>query len=84
MCATLVCRTLKSDVILHQKSGNGFYDIDVLRYTCIFSYSDEIDESDRVNLVTILSRITNNFGVQNLSTLPKFQCFLSALCTMGR
>ena len=48
---------------------------------------DQIEDllsSEIVDLTTILSRITTNFGVQTLSRLPTFQRFLSALCTTGR
>eukprot|EP00956_Cyclotella_meneghiniana_P037344 scaffold137015_cov73-Cyclotella_meneghiniana.AAC.10 len=44
----------------------------------------EIISSEIVDLTTILSRITTNFGVQTLSRLPTFQRFLSALCTTGK
>ena len=45
---------------------------------------DEWISLEVVDLVTILSRITTNFGVQTLSRLPTFQRFLSTLCTTGR
>lgn len=44
----------------------------------------EIISSEIVDLTTILSRITTNFGVQTLSRLPTFQRFLLALCTTGK
>ena len=45
---------------------------------------EDLLSSEIVDLTTILSRITTNFGVQTLSRLPTFQRFLSALCTTGR
>jgi hypothetical protein len=50
----------------------------------IESAMEELISAEVVDLVTILSRITTNFGVQTLSRLPTFQRFLSALCTTGQ
>jgi hypothetical protein len=46
--------------------------------------TEEWTSLELVDLLTILSRITTNFGVQTLSRLPTFHRYLSALCTTGR
>ena len=46
-------------------------------------FASDLRSAEIVDFVTILSRLTANFRIQILSTLPSFPRYLSALCTTG-
>ncbi|KAL9179867.1 hypothetical protein ACHAXT_007837 [Thalassiosira profunda] len=46
--------------------------------------ASDLLSAEIVDIVTILSRLSTNFGIRVLSHLPSFPKFLSALCTTGK